>query len=90
MFLNLNANIGTSHTSSQHDRIMNKNRKKALKRGLVSHDSLLEISAPQKMAFAGVGMPMNPVCCLSSILNFASLKAEKVVNWQTAKKCTRT
>lgn len=60
--LPLNANIGTSHTNNQQNRIMNKKRNKALKRGPVSQASLLEIKAPQKMAFAGVGIPINSVC----------------------------
>ena len=58
----LNANMGTSHTSNQQNNTMNKKRNNALNRGLVNQASQLEIKAPQKIAFAGVGIPMNSVC----------------------------
>ena len=32
---------------------------------------------PQNKAFAGVGIPMKEQVCLVSMLNFASLRAEK-------------
>ena len=75
--LNLNANIGISQTSNQQNITTNAKRNGALKRGEVRKGSLLEIKAPQKIALAGVGIPMKPVCCRSSILNLARRSAEK-------------
>lgn len=76
IFLNFNENIGISHTSNQLNMITNANKNGALNIGEVRYASLLEIRAAQKIAFAGVGIPMKVVCCRSSILNLASRMAE--------------
>ena len=56
--------------------MMNAKRNTALKRGEQRKSLHPTMSDAQKIALAGVGMPMNPVCWRSSILNFANRQAE--------------
>lgn len=76
LLANLSENIRISLTMSQQNIMMNAKRKRQLKRGPQRKSLHPTMSDAQKIAFAGVGMPMNPVCWRSSILNFAKRQAE--------------
>ena len=86
--LNFNESNGISPISKYDNSIV-----RAIKNTvLLNNDWILEISIPARVdfcikingkeaissAFAGVGNPINTSCCLSSLLNLARRKAEKM------------
>ena len=75
--LNFIENIGISQISKNDDKIISANIKNHPAANVAIQSPAPAISDAQKRALAGVGNPMNDVVCRLSILNLASLKAEK-------------